>query len=206
MNLATKPHKRLLIAPMRAAGRWQWLARAAEPQITMAAGWGWALKHFILCVLVCAGHVCAGRRVPVRIEAIFTSGASPKWKPDEGAVVVAGEKTKLELWGSGLSKGVEVGLTAAQGVQGTPCRALVTPPLAPVPNTATHNYAAYTLPASYTRPIPMEAELELWVCTQEQHPLSSSGRTRHAGGWVHQGQPARLLLLASQRIPVHKLR
>lgn len=172
----------------------------------MAAGWGWALKHFILCVLVCAGHVCAGRRVPVRIEAIFTSGASLKWKSDESPVVVAGEETKLELWGSGLSRGVEVGLTAAQGVQGTPCRALVTPPLAPAPETATHTYAAYTLPASYTSHIPVETELKLWVCTQEQHPLSSSGRTRHAGGWVHQGQSGRLLLLARQRTPTHRLR
>lgn len=171
----------------------------------MAAGWGWALKHFVLCVLVCAGHVCAGRRVPVKIEAIFTSGASSKWKSDEGAVLVAGEETLLELWGSGLARGVEVGLTAAQGVQGTPCRALVTPPLAPAPDTATRSYAAYKVPASYTQPIPVKSELELWVCTQEQHPVSSTGHIRHAGGWVHQGQNARLLLKASPP-PVHKLR
>ncbi|XP_045128204.1 unextended protein-like isoform X1 [Portunus trituberculatus] len=171
----------------------------------MAAGWWWALKHFVLCVFVCASHVCAGRRVPVRIDSIFTSGASLQWKPDDGAVVVAGEETKLELWGSGLSRRVEVGLTAARGVQGTPCRARVTPPLVPANDTNTHNYAAYTIPASYTSPIPVEDELELWVCTQEQHPISSSGRTRHAGGWVHQGHPTHLLLLASPRTPVHRL-
>ena len=191
---------------MRAAGLWQRVCGAALPQITMAAGWGWAVKHLIVCVLVCAGHVCAGRRVPVRVEAIFTSGGSPEWKADDGAVVVAGEETKLEVWGSGLNRRVEVGLTAARGVQGMPCRARVTPPLAPANDTTNHNYAAYIIPAAYTRPIPVAGELELWVCTQEQHPVSTSGRTRHAGGWVHQGQQARLLLLASQRTPVHKLR
>ncbi|XP_050734482.1 unextended protein-like isoform X2 [Eriocheir sinensis] len=170
----------------------------------MAAGWGWAFKHFVLCVLVCAGHVFAGRRVPVRVEAIFTSGDSHGWKANDGAVVVAGEETQLELWGSGLSRGVEVGLTAAQGVQGTPCRALVTPPLAPDPGTATHNYASYTVPASDTEPIPVEVEMELYVCTQEQHPVSSKGRTRHAGGWVHQGRNGRLLLKANPP-PVHRL-
>lgn len=171
----------------------------------MAAGWGWALKHFVLCVLVCAGHVCAGRRPKVRVEAIFTSGASPRWNSDEGAVLVAGEETQLELWGKGLSKRVEVGLTAAQGVQGTPCRALVTPPLAPVPDTASHTFAAYTVPAGHTRSIPVHGELELWVCTQEQHPVSSKGRTRHAVGWEHQGHNTRLLLKASPP-PVHRLR
>lgn len=171
----------------------------------MAAGWGWAYKHFVLCVLVCAGHVYAGRRVPVRVKAISTSGASSEWKADDGAVVVAGEETQLVLSGSGLSRGVEVGLTAAQGVQGSPCRALVTPPLAPDPETATHNRLSYTVPASHTKPIPVEVEMELYVCTQEHHPVSSKGRTRHAGGWVHQGRNARLLLKARPS-PVHRLR
>lgn len=117
-------------------------------------------------------------------------------------MLVAGEETRLHLWGSGLSRRVEVGLTAAQGVQGTPCRALVTPPLAP--DTATHDYASFTVPAIYTESIPIQDELKLWVCTQEQHPFSAHNtRTRHAGGgWVHQGPNARLLLKAS----VHKLR
>ncbi|XP_045597380.1 unextended protein [Procambarus clarkii] len=164
----------------------------------MATGGVWTLREVILCIVVCVAHdVCGGRRTQAKIEAILTSGASPKL--DHEHVLVAGEETVLEVWGLGLSKGLEAGLTAAQGVQGAPCQSLITPPLIPNTDTVTHKHAVFTVPAGHTGHIPVISTMELWLCTREQHTFSS-GRARHTGGWVHQGPPSRVVLVVSPKL------
>ncbi|KAK3858308.1 hypothetical protein Pcinc_035492, partial [Petrolisthes cinctipes] len=201
----------------------------------MATGGVWTYcKQLIVCILVvlCTSHVSSsswGRRVPVRIEAVFT----PKinhillLEHERTPVLVSGEETEVEVWGSGLSRGVEAGLTAAQGVQGAPCRSLITPPLTRNNNnnnkhplsTTSHNYAVFTVPAEYTAEIVGVGgdnfnNQELWLCTRDQqHPQYHNNgggggggvvRARH-GGWIHQGPDSRLVLVHRPQPSTHKL-
>lgn len=183
-----------------------WRAVAAEPQIIMAAGGVWTYRELILCILVCAAQdVCGGRRGPARIEAVIPLGSNHKWGHEQ-EVVVAGEETEVELWGSGLARGLEARLTAARAVQGAPCKTPVTPPLIPSPKTVTHNRAVFTITPAHTSHILTQGKTELWVCTRDLHPYYIGGRARHMGGWVHQGPPSRLVLVAAPQPIAHRLR
>ncbi|KAK4297714.1 hypothetical protein Pmani_029882, partial [Petrolisthes manimaculis] len=202
----------------------------------MATGGVWTYyKQLIVCILVvlCTSHVSSsswGRRVPVRIEAVFTPEINHilLLEHERTPVLVSGEETEVEVWGSGLSRGVEAGLTAAQGVQGAPCRSLITPPLTRNYNnnnkhplsTTSHNYAVFTVPAEYTAEIVGVGgdnfnNQELWLCTRDQqHPqyYNNGGvvgvggvvRARH-GGWIHQGPDSRLVLVHRPQPSAHKL-
>lgn len=193
----------------------------------MATGGVWTYyKQLIVCILVCASHVSLGRRVPVRVEAVFTPEVNHiLLEYERTPVLVAGEETEVEVWGSGLSRGVEAGLTAAQGVQGAPCRSLVTPPLTrqqqqQPPGSTSHNYAVFTVPAVYTADMAgggggggSNYNVELWLCTREQqrpqyHNNGVGGggvRARHAS-WIHQGPDSRLVLVDRPQRSSHKLR
>ncbi|XP_063590274.1 uncharacterized protein LOC134767158 [Penaeus indicus] len=171
----------------------------------MASGGGRTYKELIVCILVLVGReVLGGRRALARVETIFTSGGKYYWQHGRD-VLVAGEETELEVWGSGLSRGVEAGLTAARGAEGAPCRSLITPPLTLVPDSLSYTHATFVVPAPFTENIPLTGKMELWLCTRDLRPHAGNGRARHVGGWVHQGPPSHLTLVHNTRRNAHRL-
>ncbi|XP_042860449.1 unextended protein-like isoform X2 [Penaeus japonicus] len=171
----------------------------------MASGGVWTYKELIVCILVCVGReVFGGRRALARVETIFTSGGKYYWQHGRD-VLVAGEETELEVWGSGLSRGLEAGLTAARGAEGAPCRSLITPPLTLVPDSLSYTHATFVVPAPFTENIPLTGKKELWLCTRDLRPHAGNGRARHVGGWVHQGPPSHITLVHNARRTAHRL-
>ncbi|KAK7086051.1 hypothetical protein SK128_004330 [Halocaridina rubra] len=163
----------------------------------MATGGERTYGGLILSVLVCVASVATGTRHP-KIEAVYIN------TNNDGEVVVAGEKTQLEIWGSGFSKGLEFALTSVDGVRGGPCWNLITPPI--IPNTLTHAHATFTLLPTHTDKIPVYTHTEMWVCVRDR-PHLKGGRSRHMGGWMHLGTLSSLTLVPSalQRSSSHRL-
>ncbi|XP_064101866.1 unextended protein-like isoform X2 [Macrobrachium nipponense] len=154
----------------------------------------WTSKTvFLSVVLLCVAKGVYGGRHP-RIEELNT-----KYGKD---TIVAGEETELEILGSGLSRGLELGLTSVDGVQGGSCWSLITPPL--TPDELTQTRATVALMPSHTMKIPVRSKTEVWLCTRDR-PHVRGGRARHMGGWVHQGPATRLLLVPSQQRSSHRL-
>ncbi|XP_066950363.1 unextended protein-like isoform X2 [Macrobrachium rosenbergii] len=153
----------------------------------------WTSKTIFLSVLLCVARGVYCGRHP-KIEELNT-----KYGKD---TIVAGEETELEVLGSGLSRGLELGLTSVDGVQGGSCWSLITPPL--TPDELTQTRATVTLMPAHTMKIPVLSKTEVWLCTRDR-PHLRGGRARHMGGWIHQGPATRLLLVPSQQRSTHRL-
>ncbi|XP_068214034.1 unextended protein-like [Palaemon carinicauda] len=159
----------------------------------MANGPEWTSKTVFLSVLLCVARGVYSGRHP-KIEGLLSSHGK--------GFIVAGEETELEVLGSGLSWGLELGLTSVDGVQGGSCWSLITPPL--TPNELTQARATFTLMPAHTMKIPVFSKTEVWVCTRDR-PHLRGGRARHMGGWIHQGPATRLLLVPSQQRSPHRV-